>query len=327
LDASQPSGEQTKPDHLKTANAAIGSSVSVVIPAFNEEAGIAVTLDALTSAMPTAEIIVVDDGSSDQTAKAAAAFPSVTVLSHEYNRGYGAALKTGMRAATREIVAWFDADNEHRVEDLLAIVRKILDENLAAVIGQRNKAGPSAFRDSGKWLIRQTMRTFNVNPGPDVNCGLRAFRREVIVRYLPLMSNAYSASVTSTMIFLERGYPLAFQPVELNPRIGVSKVRIRDGFRTLGLVMRVVMLFAPLRIFLPGGLGFLLLGGFYGVGVALMQGQGVPIGSVVLILTGLLMLMFGLIADQISQMRLSAFDETRVVAVQDARKPRPQDDA
>ncbi len=327
MDASQPSGEQTKSGGVALSDADLAAKVSVVIPAFNEQAGIAVTLEALTSSMPGAEIIVVDDGSSDGTAEAAAAFPSVTVVSHEYNRGYGAALKTGMRAATRDVVAWFDADNEHRVEDLRSIIHKILDENLAAVIGQRSKAGPSVFRDSGKWLIRQTMRTFNVNPGPDVNCGLRAFRRDVIIRYLPLMSNAYSASVTSTMIFLERGYPLAFQPVELNPRIGVSKVRIRDGFRTLGLVMRVVMLFAPLRIFLPGGFGFLLLGSVYGVGLALVQGQGVPTGSVVLILTGLLMLMFGLIADQISQMRLSAFDESRAVTVQDARGPQPQDNA
>ena len=121
---------------------------------------------------------------------------------------------------------------------------------VAAVIAERRSSGPSPLRSWGKFVIRMLARSLDFRGGRDINCGLRIFRREIIINYAPLLPNSFSASITSTMILLERGYPIAYHPVELNPRIGRSKVKMGDGFMALMLVLRMIMLFAPLRIFL-----------------------------------------------------------------------------
>jgi hypothetical protein len=141
-----------------------------------------------------------------------------------------------------------------------------------------------------------------------MNCGLRVFRTEVIVRYLPLLSNGYSASTTSLLVMLERGYPIDYRSVELGPRIGRSKVTLRAGFASMLLVMRVVMLFAPMRIFLPAALALLCLGGIYSLLVALIVHAGVPVFGIFVMLAGLMIGMLGLIADQISQLRLTQYE-------------------
>jgi len=281
--------------------------LSVVIPAYNEEGGISRTLVGLREAMPTCEVIVVDDGSTDGTVEQAKAVPGVRLFKHRFNRGYGGALKTGMNAATRPYVAWFDADNEHRVEDLERMVGRIAGENLVAVIGRRPKPGPSVVRNYGKFAIRMLARTLGVDIGKDLNCGLRVFRRSVILRYLSLLPNSFSASMTSTMILIEEGYRFDFEDIAVKERIGTSKVQLGDGFFTLALVLRMVMLFAPLRIFLSLG-GFFLLGGTaYGLSRAISTGRGLPVAGLLLIVTGVLLVMFGLVADQISRLRLSPF--------------------
>jgi glycosyltransferase involved in cell wall biosynthesis len=297
----------------------IESRLSIVIPAFNEEKGIAPTLSELTARLSDAEIVVIDDGSSDQTAAVVAKFPQVTLVQHHFNRGYGAALKTGMTISTREFVAWFDADNEHRVDDLIAMAKRMTSEKVAAVIAQRRYSGPSPLRNWGKVVIRLLARSIAFQGGKDINCGLRIFRRDVITRYLPLLPNSFSASITSTIVLLERGYPVAHHSVELNQRVGTSKVKISDGFLALMLVFRIVMLFAPMRIFLRFGLILFAVGLVYGMGMALIAGRGLPIAALGLMLGGVLMAFFGLAADQISQMRLTSYDQPVYKVLQDRR--------
>ena len=298
----------------------VGRHLSVVIPAYNEPEGLPLALRALVAMLPAAEIIVVDDGSSASTAQAAAPFAGVTIIRHPFNRGYGGALKTGMRHATREFVAWFDADNEHRASDLHQMLLRISAGDCAAVIAQRSKSGPSPMREWGKAAIGLLARSF-VNMGSDINCGLRVFRRDVITQYLPVLPDGYSASITSTMVMLERGYPVAFHPVEVNPRSGESKVKIGDGFMALMLVLRTIMLFGPLRVFLSIGTVLSVGGLIYGITLALRHGLGVPTGAVLLVLTGVLLSMFGLVADQISQFRLTHYDEAPLEWVRDSRAP------
>lgn len=281
--------------------------LSIVIPAFNEEGGIGGTLAALREALPTCELIVVDDGSTDETSERALAVPNVRLLKHSFNRGYGAALKTGMRAARRRYVAWFDADGEHRVQDLERMVERLAQEGLVAVIGRRRSAGPSRVRTYGKLAIRMLARTLGVDIGRDLNCGLRVFLRSMILRYLPLLPDAFSASMTSTMILIEQGLRFAFEDIETEKRIGTSKVQLADGFSTLALVLRMVMLFAPLRIFLGFGGLFLVGGSLYGVIRAVLNARGLPVAGLLMILTGVMLVMFGLVADQISRLRLSQF--------------------
>ncbi len=145
--------------------------LSIVVPAYNEKAGISISLDGLLEKFPKAEIIVVDDGSRDGTFEAVMGQACVRTVRHVYNRGQGAALKTGMRLATRTYVAWFDADNEHRTQDLAKCYSRIISENLVAVIGQRTNRSASWVRGAGKWLIRLVGRGLNINAGNDLNCG------------------------------------------------------------------------------------------------------------------------------------------------------------
>lgn len=278
-------------------------NLSIIIPAYNEEDGILATLETLRGAFPAAEIIVVDDGSRDQTAERVAQFEGIKLLVHRFNRGYGGALKTGMRQATRDLIAWFDADNEHRAEFLQAMVDQIETDKLAAVLGQRPKS-VSVVRGVGKYLIRGLARLLKVKSGTDLNCGLRVFRREVVLPYLPVLPDSYSASLTSTIILIEQRYPFAFFPIEINPRIGQSKVALADGFNTLLLVLRVITLFAPMRIFLRVSFNLLLLGLAYSLYVALTEGEGIPVLGAFVMLMGLLVGVLGLVADQISQLRL-----------------------
>jgi hypothetical protein len=214
-----------------------------------------------------------------------------------------------MTVASRDLVAWFDADNEHRVDDLVTMAERMTTERVAAVIAQRRQSAASPLRSWGKFVIRMLARSLSAQGGRDMNCGLRVFQREVITKYLPLLPNSFSASITSLIILLERGYPVAFHPIELNKRIGVSKVKISDGFMALMLVLRIIMLFAPMRLFLRLGLSLLLLGAIYGVAVAVIEGHGVPTAAIGVSLSGILIALFGLTADQISQLRLAVYDQ------------------
>jgi glycosyltransferase involved in cell wall biosynthesis len=285
------------------------SELSIIIPAFNEEDGILGTLKNLREYFPAAEIIVVDDGSKDQTAQRAASFEGIKLLVHRFNRGYGGALKTGMRQASRELIAWYDADNEHQPQYLQEMVRQIQRDKLAAVLGQRPKS-VSVVRGVGKYVIRALARLLKVKSGSDLNCGLRVFRREVILPYLAVLPDSYSASLTSTIILIEQRYPFVFHPIETKPRIGQSKVALADGFNTLLLVLRVITLFAPMRIFLRVSVNLLLLGLAYSLYIALTRGEGIPVLGAFVMLVGLLIGILGLVADQISQLRLGGLTST-----------------
>lgn len=285
---------------------ALDSKLSIVIPAYNEEGAIYGTITTLKTVFPNSEIIVVDDGSDDATFENAKRASGIKLARHLFNRGYGSAIKTGMGIATREYVAWFDADCEHNPDDLKGMLETIERESLVAIIGQRSRSASAPFlRIFGKWLIKMTARSLRVKAGPDLNCGLRIFRRKVVIHYLPLLPDGYSASLTTTMIMVERGYPFAFYPVTTGQRVGYSKVKLADGFIALVLVVRTIMLFAPLRIFFGFGMFLLFTGLLYGVPMAMVYGHGFPAAAVLVVLAGLLLCMLGLVADQISQMRLS----------------------
>lgn len=286
------------------------TQVSLVIPAFNEALGIPLLLDKLSEQMHGAEVIVVDDGSSDNTAEIVSAYEGIRVIRHPVNQGYGAALRTGMQAASREFVVWADSDGQHRMEDILTVAQALIEQDLDYCVGVR---GQDSFQESsrklGKWVLRQVVRMAVGQPVADFNSGLRGFRGSIIRKYLHLLPKGFGASTTTSLIMLERNYRGAEVPIKVQERVGKSSVRqFRDGLRTITLILRIFLLFKPLNFFGGIGLALILLGLVYGLLKAYVEGLGFPVLGAIVFLTGLQTLFMGLIMDQISAMRRERFE-------------------
>lgn len=285
---------------------------SVVIPAYNESAGIAATLKELiaNANMEETEIIVVDDGSTDNTAELVQGFPEVRLIRHGVNKGYGTAIKTGVRNAGGEIVVWYDSDGQHRPEDLKKVVAAVTDRNLDYCIGIRDK---DSYKDRtrvfGKFVLRAFLRVFTHKPVTDFNSGLRAFKRSVLMKYLSFLPKRFGASTVTTLLMQEEDYIGVEVPITVKKRIGKSSVRqVRDGFRTIALILNIILLFHPMRVF--GGLGtiMVLAGGVYGIARAVMWKGGLPVLAAVLILFGMQLFCFGLLSHQISSARRAGME-------------------
>lgn len=287
-------------------------TVSIILPAFNEGQAIAATLERLCGepALRHAEVIVVDDGSTDDTSSKAAAFPRARVVRHPVNRGYGAALVTGMHHASGEHLIWIDSDGQHRIEDLVAVAHRLTGDDLDYCIGVRDAdSHQDPRRRVGKWVLRLAVRLAAGRTVADFNSGLRGFRRSVIRKYLHLLPRGFGASTTSSLIMLERNYLGGTVSITVRPRIGKSSVRqFRDGFRTLALILRIFLLFKPLHFFgIVGGL-LTATGLGYGLMVARAEGLGFPVLGAILLLSGVQVLLLGLVMDQISAIRRERFE-------------------
>jgi glycosyltransferase involved in cell wall biosynthesis len=281
---------------------------SIVVPAFNEAAGLPTVLEELVRTCPDAEVVVVNDGSTDGTERVAREFP-VTVVSHQVNRGYGAALKTGIAQAKHDFVVFFDADGQHDP----ARIRRMLDALEAAdlVIGERaTYTRKSPLHWLGRLFLTRFIHFLTRLHLRDINCGLRAARRELIHRYVNLLPDGFSFSTTSTVVFAKFGHRLAFVPVDVRRRIGTSSVRLlRDGYNTLLLVIRLVALFDSLRVFVPPAFGLMALGIVYAIVkyLTLPVYTGLSVGALSLFLTGVLVFLLGVVCDQIAALRLERY--------------------
>lgn len=286
--------------------------LAVVIPAYNEEGGIEKTVGELRAMCPDIEIIVVDDGSSDRTAELARGVDGVRVLSHARNRGYGASLKTAIRATKRRFVAWYDADGQHRPEDLLAVVAPVLNGQKDVVIGVRGKDSAKVRdRALGKAILHWVARFVTGEEIPDLNSGLRCFRRSVVARYMHLFPDGFSASTTSTLMVLKRGYRVGYVPIVVKQRVGVSTVRIlSDGFATLQLIMRIIVLFEAFKVFAILGALLLVPGLIYGFAIAFLRGAGFPTLAGTAVIAGMLTFFMGILADQVVELRKERFEDS-----------------
>jgi glycosyltransferase involved in cell wall biosynthesis len=280
----------------------------VIVPAFNEERGLPAVLDELMRVCPESEIIVVNDGSRDGTERVARGFP-VVLVSHPSNRGYGAALKTGIVHAKHDFVVFFDADGQHDPAHIGPMLAALDRADL--VIGERELY---TRKSPLHWLGRRALTRFihflTRLRLRDINCGLRVARRDLIRRYLNLLPDGFSFSTTSTVVFAKFGHRLAFHPVSVRRRIGTSSVRlVRDGYNTLLLIIRLIALFDPLRVFLPPAFGLMLLGVVYGIFkyLTLPVYTGLSGGALSMFLTGVMVFLLGVVCDQIASLRLERY--------------------
>jgi len=275
--------------------------VSVVMPARDEAATIDRVIADLKRVAPgVREMIVVDDGSVDAT-RAVADRTGAIVIAHPTSRGYGAAVKSGILAAKSEFVLVLDADGQHRPDDVPALLAEAATHDL--VTGHRVRVfHSSAWKLPGKWLLRHLGGYLIGRRIPDLNCGFRVFRRETILRYLPLCSDGYSFSSTSLLLLLHEGHHVAFVPVDVTPARRRGRVTVRTGFDTVVLLLRITTLLDPLRIFLPLSLVLFIAGIAWGTPYA-VAGHGVSVGALLLLLTAVLLFGVGLVSDQIAQLR------------------------
>ena len=287
-----------------TVSTATGAdTLTVIIPAFNEAAGIGAVLDELKNECGQflTTIVVVDDGSKDDTARIARAH-GVVVIQHPANLGYGASLKSGLRRAETTHVATFDADGQHQPSDL----RRLWEsrQGSAMIIGARQQLIHSPlWRMPGKWLLGMIAAYLVKRRIPDLNSGLRLLTRDVALRYAHLCPRGFSMSTTLTMAVMSRGWPVTFVPIDVRPRSGRSTVTVTTGLETAVLLLRIICLFNPLRLFVPAAAIVGLVGIVWGVPYA-AAGRGISVGAMLAIVTATLLFSLGLICDQVSQLRL-----------------------
>jgi polyisoprenyl-phosphate glycosyltransferase len=279
--------------------------VTVVLPVFNEaghiEQEVARIRDALDASRYSYEVLVVDDGSSDETPARLARLAEageIRLLTLPVNRGSGTARRIGTKAARGEIVVWTDADMTYPNDEIPQLVDQL--DGWDQVVGARtSEQGTHRFlRVPAKWFIRALAQYLSRTRIPDLNSGFRAFRRSVALPYLRLLPNGFSCVTTITLAFLTNGHPVRYVPIEYKPRAGRSKFNWRrDTARYLLQVVRMIMQFEPLRIFLPLGGTFLALAMAKVVVDLVVHDLRITANAVILTVVSVQIIAIGLLAD------------------------------
>ena len=279
-------------------------TVSVVIPAFGEGRSIGPLVTALRQAGAWREILVVDDGSSDDTG-ARAAEAGARVIRHPYNKGNGASVKTGIRQATGEFVLILDGDGQHRPADAVRLVGKLGEYDLA--VGARSSVSQAGTaRRLGNSALNWLASYLTERPIPDLTSGLRAARREYLLEFLHLLPNGFSTPTTTTLAFIKAGYSVCFEPIEALTREGESKIRLgTDGLQFFVILLKVMTIFSPMRVFLPLSAASFAIGGAYALWTIVTQSH-VTNSSVLLILLSVIIFLVGLVSEQISSLRFES---------------------
>ena len=285
-------------------------SVSIILPAKNEAEGLRRVLPALRARKPDAEIIVVDDGSTDGTA-AVAVENGARVLSAPYSMGNGAAIKRGARAATGDILVFMDADGQHDPASIEGLLAK-LDEGYDMVVGARDWAGQAGVHRGAanafyNWLASR-MTGFDVK---DLTSGFRAARAEKFREFIHLLPNGFSYPTTSTMAFFRSAYAVTYVPIPVAKRLGKSHIRpLRDGIRFLLIIFKIATLYSPLKLFAPTAAFFFLTGLGYYAYTFVIQGRLTNM-STLLFSASVIIFLIGLISEQITSLSYLASGNDR----------------
>jgi len=277
------------------------TSTSVVIPAYNEAQAIGALVAGLRGAATWHEILVIDDGSDDGTGDRASD-AGARVIRHPYNKGNGAAVKTGIRQASGRYILIMDADGQHQAADAPRLVAYLDQYDL--VIGARSgRSHANLVRRIGNQALNAIAGYLAERRIADLTSGFRAAARDGLLEFLHLLPNGFSAPTTTTLAFIKAGYNVRFEPIEAARRQGQSKIKLgADGVGFLLILLKVVTIFSPLRIFLPISLSAFVLGAAYAAWTIATQSH-ITNSSVLLILMSVVILLVGLVSEQISALR------------------------
>ena len=275
------------------------ATLSIILPAKNEAPGLKHLLPELRERFPAAEIVVVNDGSTDNTVEVCTS-NEVTLVTHKYSRGNGAAVKAGARAASGEIFVFMDADGQHKPEDIARLLEAIEDGHDMAV-GARSSASQASFgRSIANAFYNRFASRLTGQKIDDLTSGFRAARGSMFREFLYLLPNGFSYPTTSTMAFLRAGYTVTYIPIVANAREGKSHIHpLKDGVRFLVIIFKVATLYSPLKIFVPvSGLIFMTGIGYY-LYTYLTASRFTNMGALLLI-SSILIFLIGLISEQIT---------------------------
>lgn len=280
------------------------NSISIILPAKNEESNLRELLPAIKYVCKDAEIIVVNDGSTDATVEVAHE-NGATVVSHPYSMGNGAAVKTGARHATGDILVFMDADGQHSPSDIPALLNT-LDRGYGMVVGARQRSSQAnpwrwiankIYNHIASWMVEQTVL--------DLTSGFRVARAYLFRQFLHMLPNGFSYPTTSTMAFFRAGYSVGYVPILVRKRNGRSHIRIfKDGARFLLIIFRVGTLYSPLKLFLPVSGAFFLLGIVYYGFTFVSAGRFTNMGAL-LFISSVLVFLIGLVSEQITHLLYS----------------------
>ncbi|MGK7907722.1 MAG: glycosyltransferase family 2 protein [Synechococcus sp.] len=278
---------------------------SLVIPVYNEEEGVTQTLDDLHRVLQSSkcryEVIVVDDGSGDRTPEILAPRQDIRLIRHSENRGYGAALKTGIARAKYPFVAITDADSTYPSDRLLDLVRLAQDTDM--VVGARTGENVtySNLRKIPKWFLVHFAQWIVKQKIPDLNSGMRVFRKSSVMNFFGILPDTFSFTTTITLAMLTNNYIVRYEPINYFHRAGRSKIQpIRDTLRFIQLVLRTGVYFAPLRIFLPVA-GIFFIGFLVSLWADLFVLSDLTESTLILFVTSIQISMFALLADMIDK--------------------------
>lgn len=290
--------------------------VSIVIPAYNEEGAIGEVLHKLLQVLAEAElsheVLVVDDGSQDDTAAIVADIPAVTLIRHRQNKGYGAALKTGIRRAQHELICITDADGTYPNERIPDLAARFDQEPLDMVVGARTgeEVAIPLVRRPAKWALGKLANFVAGETIPDLNSGLRLFRRDVVLRFFTILPEQFSFTTTITLAMISNQYLVKYVPINYYARVGKSKIRpIQDTINFVQLVMRIALYFAPLKVFVPLSLFLILTGVAWAAYTLLAWGQLADVSTLVIMMTAFQVLVIGLLAELINRRVPNVYQE------------------
>ncbi|GGY62890.1 glycosyl transferase [Cellvibrio zantedeschiae] len=277
--------------------------LSIVIPTKNEAKGLKIILPELRGLYPSSEIIVVNDGSTDETNKVAELF-DVNIINHPYSKGNGAAIKSGLRVAKGDVIVCMDADGQHLPRDIEKLLKKI-DQGFDMVVGARNKKGQAnigrgfankLYNYFASWMVGHKVE--------DLTSGFRAVKSNKFREFLTLLPNKFSYPTTITMSFFRAGYSVGYVSVDVQSRLAGTQSHIRlwqDGIRFLLIIFKIGTLFSPLKLFFPISLSFFITAVFYYAYTFIETGRFTNM-SALLFTTSVIVFLMGLISEQITSL-------------------------
>jgi len=283
--------------------------VSVIIPAYNEQAAIgAVVRDVVATVPDLKEVIVVDDGSTDGTADAAEE-AGATVLRSPYNKGNGASVKAGIRRATGDIVVMMDGDGQHSATDVARLLEPIHNGHDMCVGARTFGSHAGIHRGLANWLYNTLASYVAGHKIPDLTSGFRAIRRQVARRFVYLLPNTFSYPSTITLALFRAGYSVAYVPIEAARRVGQSKISyMRDGTRFLLIITKIATLFAPAKVFVPASAIFFGLGLAWYAHTYFFSHRFTNMSAFAM-LFGVQLFLLGFIAEQVAQLRFDRSED------------------